>query len=423
MIAHMKKLLILRRACMRPASSLPARFAVATALFAASAFSLHAQNPALPGAPSALPPAPAPVARVNPVTASPDVTPLQPVPAPATPAEPRKRSVAPAADQKESGDRAPSRFAEAILAEETDRDPSIAAEKYRAVVAGFDARREEAAQAIFRLGECLRKLGRIEEAKTQYARILREFVDQGELVRLSQKFLSEAPANATTQVSPPGNLDDLLRKEMGLVQEQLASVERLVSTGLASSESLLPLRRELLRLEQERALRAQQGVSNELSRVIDSRARAISAQEEDLRAIGGELRRQRLELQKLHSVKNMIEKGEPETLTASIIDDPRFLKLKAEYEDQVTNGPLRENAETAQENLKQAQRRLYRWVEQIYLPELRSSISFAENRINELEETRAALDKTIRVEQAEHVKAGKGERVGGILRPGEPARR
>jgi hypothetical protein len=313
----------------------------------------------------------------------------------------------------------------AIIAEETSADPTIAADQYRSAIARFDAQRADAAQAVFRLGECLRKLGRMEEAKVQYARILREFVDEAELVKLSQKRLNESLPNASNQFAAPPrkNYEELNTQEMDLVREQIAGIEQRVANGVESSASLLPLRRELLRLEQERAIRAQTGASNYFPAVSDSQSRLLSPHEEDLRAVESELRKQGLEFQKLVAVKNMIEKGDYETLTPSIIDDPRFLKLKAEYEEQFTKGPLRETAEVAQENLKQVRQRLYAWVDQIYLPELRSSITFAESRIEELNRTRAELDDRNRREQTERKKEMKGEEAGGKLRRSEPAGR
>ena len=83
-----------------------------------------------------------------------------------------------------------------MLEEEADEDIQTAIKSYRAAVAQFDQQRPAIANAIFRLGECYRKLGRIPEAKTQVARILREFPDQKRLAELSQKQLFEEPAQA-----------------------------------------------------------------------------------------------------------------------------------------------------------------------------------------------------------------------------------
>ena len=83
-----------------------------------------------------------------------------------------------------------------LMAEEVELDYAKAARLYQSVIEDFDARRQKAANAVFRLGECLRKLRLFEEAKVQYARILREFPDQVELTRLSHQLLTQ-PASAT----------------------------------------------------------------------------------------------------------------------------------------------------------------------------------------------------------------------------------
>ena len=77
-------------------------------------------------------------------------------------------------------------FTKALMAEETELDLEKAADLYADVIQRFDAGRERAGNAIFRRAECLRQLGDAKEAKLLYARILREFSDLSELVRLSQ---------------------------------------------------------------------------------------------------------------------------------------------------------------------------------------------------------------------------------------------
>ena len=82
-------------------------------------------------------------------------------------------------------------FTQALMVEEHELDPQRAADLYTEVIELFDTSRERAANSIFRLAECLQKMGETEEAKSQYSRILREFADQHELVRLSQTALSD----------------------------------------------------------------------------------------------------------------------------------------------------------------------------------------------------------------------------------------
>ena len=76
-----------------------------------------------------------------------------------------------------------------LFEEEGNRDYNAAIAAYQSLAAQFDQSRQVAATAIFRLGECYRKLGRTNEAVTQYDRILREFSDQPTLTMLSRQNL------------------------------------------------------------------------------------------------------------------------------------------------------------------------------------------------------------------------------------------
>lgn len=94
-------------------------------------------------------------------------------------------------------------LANGILEEEANLNLNEAIASYQSVIDHFDSQRENAAQAIFRLGECYRKSGRLEEAKVQYSRVLREFSDQVELIKASQKYLFDAPAGRTVTSARP----------------------------------------------------------------------------------------------------------------------------------------------------------------------------------------------------------------------------
>jgi len=84
-----------------------------------------------------------------------------------------------------------------ILDEDLNLDLSAAIQSYQTLVTQFDAQRALAANAIFRLAECYRRLGRTDEARSQYARILREFSDQAPLVSLCRKYLASLTAQTT----------------------------------------------------------------------------------------------------------------------------------------------------------------------------------------------------------------------------------
>jgi hypothetical protein len=61
-----------------------------------------------------------------------------------------------------------------------------------------------AANAIFRLAECYRRLGRTAEARSQYARILREFADQAPLVNLCRQYAANLNTMATAPLPAGG---------------------------------------------------------------------------------------------------------------------------------------------------------------------------------------------------------------------------
>jgi biopolymer transport protein ExbD len=85
-----------------------------------------------------------------------------------------------------------------LLSEEAEQDLAGAEAAYRQAIQQFDRQREGAANAIFRLGEVYRKMGRTEEAKVQYARILREFPDMVRLTELSHAQLIGDEARTRT---------------------------------------------------------------------------------------------------------------------------------------------------------------------------------------------------------------------------------
>src|ERR1041385_7305292 len=77
-----------------------------------------------------------------------------------------------------------------LFEEEANRDLNAAIANYQSLATAFDKDRQLAATAIFRLGECYRKLGKTNEATAQYQRILKEFADQPTLVTLSRQNLT-----------------------------------------------------------------------------------------------------------------------------------------------------------------------------------------------------------------------------------------
>jgi hypothetical protein len=151
----------------------------------------------------------------------------------------------------------------AHLAGELNHDPQASASRYAAIVANFDAQRQAAATAVYGLGEAYRKMGRNVEARVQYARILREFVDFPELTRQSQRQLSttSSPADPDSAggISDGGRSENvqeeraLLREELELLERELVRTQDRIKAGVEPTSSALQLQRDILRLKQQLA--------------------------------------------------------------------------------------------------------------------------------------------------------------------------
>ncbi len=89
------------------------------------------------------------------------------------------------------------RFDEGLLQEEVHQDLEKAIEHYSAIVATYDERRKLISTSFYRLAECLRKLGRMDEAEPLYVRIVAEFPERRDLVKLSQQYAPVGETDST----------------------------------------------------------------------------------------------------------------------------------------------------------------------------------------------------------------------------------
>jgi tetratricopeptide (TPR) repeat protein len=121
-----------------------------------------------------------------------------------------------------------------LFEEEGNRDLAAAISAYQSLAAQFDKSRQVAATAIFRLGECYRKLGRTNEAVAQYDRIVREFSDQQTLATLSRQNIAGLGTRQTARSA---------------VDSQ--RLEQLQNSLLQSEQSLDRVRQELARTSQQ----------------------------------------------------------------------------------------------------------------------------------------------------------------------------
>src|SRR3954469_149527 len=75
-----------------------------------------------------------------------------------------------------------------LFEEEANQNFPAAIQAYEAVISQADEQRKLTATALFRLGECYRKLGKTNEANAQFRRILRDFSEQDALVKASREW-------------------------------------------------------------------------------------------------------------------------------------------------------------------------------------------------------------------------------------------
>src|SRR5438874_6147610 len=90
-----------------------------------------------------------------------------------------------------------------LYEEEANQNLDAAIKAYQSVIAQSEEQRKVVATALFRLGECYRKLGKTNEATAQYQRIIRDFSEQEQLVKLSRQNLGKA-GGATPVLSGNG---------------------------------------------------------------------------------------------------------------------------------------------------------------------------------------------------------------------------
>jgi ankyrin repeat protein len=152
-----------------------------------------------------------------------------------------------------------------LFEEEANHQLDAAIGDYKEAIEHFDHQRQLAATAIFRLGECYRKLGRTNEAAVQYQRIAREFDDQKELVALSRQNLtgmgmSAAPALSSLPDAARQKQQKLLEEEIKVVEHELQLQQAQYNMGLmpydgtlSTQQKLLELKRQLAALEGDQA--------------------------------------------------------------------------------------------------------------------------------------------------------------------------
>lgn len=157
-----------------------------------------------------------------------------------------------------------STFKQGLVEEEANRNLEAAIQAYQQVVVHFDKDRKTAATAIYRLGECYRKLGRTNEAVAQFERVVREFGDDELLVSISRNNLValRGPEAATEPAARPGSplsaaaraeQKKLFADEIKLAETELEILKKQQEVGRVEQTAVLAKERELLRLRRQAA--------------------------------------------------------------------------------------------------------------------------------------------------------------------------
>jgi ankyrin repeat protein len=125
-----------------------------------------------------------------------------------------------------------------LFEEEANHNLAAAMRAYQAAVDGFDKDRQLDATAVFRLGECWRKLGKTNEANLQYQRVLREFPDQTNLTKLCSEYLGGASATVPSEAAPDVKAQEIetaynnLKVKWALIEGELAMVTNMSRTDM-----------------------------------------------------------------------------------------------------------------------------------------------------------------------------------------------
>ena len=158
-----------------------------------------------------------------------------------------------------------------LFDEEANRDLPAAIADYQSLATQFDRDRQVAATAVYRLGECYRKLGQTNEATAQYQRLLHDFADQKDLVTLSRQNLTglgvateshfatrlqaivKGAAGAGPATDSRSTQQDLLAQEIKVTEEALLHQQTQFQMGTLPSDALLPTQQKLLELKRQMA--------------------------------------------------------------------------------------------------------------------------------------------------------------------------
>ena len=167
-----------------------------------------------------------------------------------------------------------------ILEEDSKQDPRGAIQQYQVVMTQFAEARQTAATALFRMAECLRKVGNRGGAVAAYQRVLKDFPDQTKLAAQSRTVLATTYNVAPAGSPMAGNQSDRakfeklmegqkeeqaqatafraryrasIQNELAIAQTQLATAQERYKAGEAPVTEVNAARAKLAQIETELA--------------------------------------------------------------------------------------------------------------------------------------------------------------------------
>jgi tetratricopeptide (TPR) repeat protein len=324
-----------------------------------------------------------------------------------------------------------------MLEEETNLNLDAALQSYQQVINEFDLARHSAALAIFRTAEVYRKMGRPEEARVYYARILREFPDQIDLTRLSHQhlfapspgaqrqlfmgrefaggpgglaqpfWLGDSPSSGFSTSRPPSRWlpeqpippsvfqqrVESLKSEIELLEQARKELEHKLKAGQATAADLRTIQREILQVQRDldlwQGLAQTREEEEKGARTFDrvpssgeeTNPRAptvfpderLSAQTAKIGGLWTEFSEVNARFRRAQLRLNLARNPNLVHLPAELAQDPRYQRLKVEYEAAVLEGN-KEVADTSRQRIRN-------WVERILLPELEAEMVLAHEHL------------------------------------------
>ncbi|MDC0325338.1 tetratricopeptide repeat protein [bacterium] len=223
-------------------------------------------------------------------------------------------------------------FDQGLLQEEVHQNLEKAVEHYQGVVGAFDEQQDVIAMSLYRLAECLRKLGRMDEAAPLYERITKEFSDQRSLVLLSQRFVAESESASVFEIKTQDeaiiNHPEYLKNFINQLQQTAPDTAMLTLTqamGDTTAGSLLARYRET----QAELAQLRIRYLDKWPGIKQQQAKLASLEVQMRKHVGESIKLLKIRLTTLETAKaaeNERKLIEPKQLT----NDPRTLRLLIE---------------------------------------------------------------------------------------------